>query len=282
MKFCGHVPNSYKNKNVKRLIPHVPPKMVFLDSKTLLSSLNTWVKNEGHFEHYEVKNEYLRFGGHVDIQAKYKILWLELRSIKKMSRFYRIYPTFSRGFFWQFSWKTTLNVQGLTYFQTKYSNSIHLHIYMILHPIIHQIIYFFNYKILHHSLILEGCTKYCCDTKKEPSNIQMNCVQILYTNNFIAFLTCGRGIANQQILSTPNASINIYIHVYSCKMLFSSTYSFSISKTKSNWFSIYAIKRSISCFHKHWEFKMLNISTLYKALYMEFKNIYNPLNIKFN
>jgi hypothetical protein len=46
MEFCGHVPNSSKNKNVKRLIPHVLQKMVFLGSKTLLSP---WTKEKKLF-----------------------------------------------------------------------------------------------------------------------------------------------------------------------------------------------------------------------------------------
>jgi hypothetical protein len=37
MRFCGHVPNSPRNKNLKRLIPYLLEKVVFLDPKRLLS-----------------------------------------------------------------------------------------------------------------------------------------------------------------------------------------------------------------------------------------------------
>jgi hypothetical protein len=36
MKFCGHIPNSPTNANVKRPILYIVQKMVFLGSKTLL------------------------------------------------------------------------------------------------------------------------------------------------------------------------------------------------------------------------------------------------------
>jgi hypothetical protein len=37
MRFCGHVPNSPRNKNLKRLILNLLEKVVFLDPKRLLS-----------------------------------------------------------------------------------------------------------------------------------------------------------------------------------------------------------------------------------------------------
>jgi hypothetical protein len=37
MRFCTHVPNSNKNKNMKSGNPYLRPKMVFLASKTMLS-----------------------------------------------------------------------------------------------------------------------------------------------------------------------------------------------------------------------------------------------------
>jgi hypothetical protein len=37
MRFCGHVPNSPRKKNLKRLILNLLKKMVFLDLKRLLS-----------------------------------------------------------------------------------------------------------------------------------------------------------------------------------------------------------------------------------------------------
>jgi hypothetical protein len=36
MRFCTHVPNSTRNKNVKSGKPYLSPKMVFLAPKTLL------------------------------------------------------------------------------------------------------------------------------------------------------------------------------------------------------------------------------------------------------
>jgi hypothetical protein len=37
MRFCGHVPNSPGNRNLKRLILNLLEKVVFLDPKRLLS-----------------------------------------------------------------------------------------------------------------------------------------------------------------------------------------------------------------------------------------------------
>jgi hypothetical protein len=80
MKFCKHVPNALRKMNLKRLIPNLLEKVVFLDSKTLqspsgigkktlTSTLNVMISQI-------VRNECLRFGVHVDIQVDYKILWL--------------------------------------------------------------------------------------------------------------------------------------------------------------------------------------------------------------
>jgi hypothetical protein len=40
MRFCGHVPNSPRNKNPKRQISYLLERVVFLDSKWLLSPLS--------------------------------------------------------------------------------------------------------------------------------------------------------------------------------------------------------------------------------------------------
>jgi hypothetical protein len=57
MRFCGHVPNSSKNKNAERLIPHVIQEMVFLGSKTLLSPSDRGEKNLFfNFECYDLVN----------------------------------------------------------------------------------------------------------------------------------------------------------------------------------------------------------------------------------
>jgi hypothetical protein len=56
--------------------------MVFLAFKTLLSLLGTGEKNFFvNFDHMilqMVRNERVRFGGHVDIEVRYKILWLDV------------------------------------------------------------------------------------------------------------------------------------------------------------------------------------------------------------
>jgi hypothetical protein len=57
MRFCTHVPNSTKNKNVKFGKPYLSPKMVFLTPKTLLYLLGT-VENNFFFdfESYDLAN----------------------------------------------------------------------------------------------------------------------------------------------------------------------------------------------------------------------------------
>jgi hypothetical protein len=81
VRFCTHVRNSTRNKNVKSSKPYLSPKMVFLAPETLYFSgtveknffltLNLMILQM-------VRNEYLRFGGHVGIQVSYKILQLEV------------------------------------------------------------------------------------------------------------------------------------------------------------------------------------------------------------
>jgi hypothetical protein len=45
MRFCTHVPNSNKNKNMKSGNPYLRPNLVFLASKTLLSLSGALEKN---------------------------------------------------------------------------------------------------------------------------------------------------------------------------------------------------------------------------------------------
>jgi hypothetical protein len=76
MRFCGHVPNSLRNKNPKRHIPYLLEKVIFLDPKRLLkitfsSTLNVMISQM-------VRNESVRFGRHIDIEVSYKILQLEI------------------------------------------------------------------------------------------------------------------------------------------------------------------------------------------------------------
>jgi hypothetical protein len=82
MRFCGHVPNSPRNKNLKRHILNLLEKVVFLDPKRLLSpfggakklfssTLNVMISQM-------IRNGRVRFGRHIDIEVSYKILWLEV------------------------------------------------------------------------------------------------------------------------------------------------------------------------------------------------------------
>jgi hypothetical protein len=57
MRFCGHVPNSPRNKNPKRLIPCLLEKVVFLDPKILLSPFGKGKKIFFfNFECYDLAN----------------------------------------------------------------------------------------------------------------------------------------------------------------------------------------------------------------------------------
>jgi hypothetical protein len=82
MRFCGHVPNSLRNKNLKRLIPYLLLKVVFLDPKRLLSLLDrgkkTFSSTLNVMISQMVRNETIRFGRHIDIEVSYKIIWLEI------------------------------------------------------------------------------------------------------------------------------------------------------------------------------------------------------------
>jgi hypothetical protein len=79
---CGHVPNSPRNKNPKRLIPYLLEKVVFLDPKRLLSH-----SDRGKINFFStlnvmilqmVTNKGVRFGKHLEIEVSYKILQLEI------------------------------------------------------------------------------------------------------------------------------------------------------------------------------------------------------------
>jgi hypothetical protein len=100
MRFCGHVPNSPRNKNLKRLIPNLLEKVVFLDPKRLLSpfgrgnffflsTLNVMISQM-------VRNESVRFGRHIDIEVSYKILWLE---VPKLVPILHYLACFQKGLF---------------------------------------------------------------------------------------------------------------------------------------------------------------------------------------
>jgi hypothetical protein len=78
MRFCGHVPNSPRNKNLKRLILNLLKIVVFWTpkdccppfagaKKTFSSTLNVMISQM-------VRNESVIFGRHIDIEVSYKIL----------------------------------------------------------------------------------------------------------------------------------------------------------------------------------------------------------------
>jgi hypothetical protein len=57
MGFWGHVPNSLRNKDMRRHIPYLLLKMVFLGFKTLLCPLGAGEKNFFvNFERYDLAN----------------------------------------------------------------------------------------------------------------------------------------------------------------------------------------------------------------------------------
>jgi hypothetical protein len=100
MRFCGHVPNSLRNKNMERHIPYPLQKMVFFASKTLLYPFGRGQKN--FFSTLNVmisqmiRNETVRFGKHIDIEVSYKILQLE---IPKLVLILHLLACFQKGLF---------------------------------------------------------------------------------------------------------------------------------------------------------------------------------------
>jgi hypothetical protein len=82
MRFCGHVPNSPRNKNPKRHISYLLKKVIFLDPKRLLSSFCKGKKTFSSILNVMilqmVRNETIRFGRHIDIEVSYKILQLKI------------------------------------------------------------------------------------------------------------------------------------------------------------------------------------------------------------
>jgi hypothetical protein len=82
MRFWGHVRNSLRNKNMERHIPYLLLKMVFLAFKTLLFPLGTgektFLSTLNIIILQTVRSECVRFGGHVDIEVRYKILRLDV------------------------------------------------------------------------------------------------------------------------------------------------------------------------------------------------------------
>jgi hypothetical protein len=83
---------------VKSGEPYLRPKMVFLAPETLLYLLGTMEKNFlFDFEcliSQTVRNECVRFGGHVDIEVSSKILQLE---VLKSLQFWTLCLVFNKG-----------------------------------------------------------------------------------------------------------------------------------------------------------------------------------------
>ena len=80
MKICEHIPNSLRNKNLKRLIPNLLERVVFWASKTLQSPSGTWKINFFfNFELFNLPNgkEWVsKIWCTLDIH--YQILWLDI------------------------------------------------------------------------------------------------------------------------------------------------------------------------------------------------------------
>jgi hypothetical protein len=113
MRFFRHVPNSLKNKNVERHIPHLLKKIVFLAFNTLLSP---WAHGKNFSSTLNVmimqmvRNECTRFGLHVNIQVSYKILQLEV--LKESSIFAQSTLLWIGVVLRQFWWKHPKNFRG--------------------------------------------------------------------------------------------------------------------------------------------------------------------------
>jgi hypothetical protein len=114
MRFCGHVPNSHRNKNLKRLIPNLLEKVGFLDPKRLLSPFyrgkKTFSPTLNVMISQMVRNESVRFGRRIDIEVSYKILQLE---VPKLVLILHYLACFQKGLFGgSFEQKHPLSFRG--------------------------------------------------------------------------------------------------------------------------------------------------------------------------
>jgi hypothetical protein len=70
MRFCGHVPNSLRNKNPKRHISYLLEKVVFWTPKDYCPPLTGTIKKNSSTLNVMilqmVRNEIVRFGRHID------------------------------------------------------------------------------------------------------------------------------------------------------------------------------------------------------------------------
>jgi hypothetical protein len=100
MRFCGHVPNSPRNKNPRRHILYLLEKVVYFYPKRLLSPFRrvkiTFFSTLNVMISQMVRNESVRFGRHIDIEISYKILRLE---IPKLVQILHYLACFQKGLF---------------------------------------------------------------------------------------------------------------------------------------------------------------------------------------
>jgi hypothetical protein len=94
MRFCGHIPNSHRNKNLESINGFLAPKTWLYPSitgkkKPFFPTLNVMILQM-------VRNECIRFGGHVEVQVSYKILVL---NIPKKFPILQNLPYFQEGLF---------------------------------------------------------------------------------------------------------------------------------------------------------------------------------------
>jgi hypothetical protein len=113
VRFCRQVSNSPRNKISMRFIPYLLKKWFFwpprlccpprAGKKTFPSTLNLMILQM-------VRNESLRFGGHVDIQVSYEIIWLK---VQKRPQFCTLYLALNRGCFEAILMKNTPRTLGV-------------------------------------------------------------------------------------------------------------------------------------------------------------------------
>jgi hypothetical protein len=100
MRFCGNLPNSPRNKDLKRLILSLLEKVVFLDPKRLLSPFSrgkkTFFSTLNVMISKMVRNESAIFGRHIDIEVSYKILQL---GVPKLVPILHYSACFQKGLF---------------------------------------------------------------------------------------------------------------------------------------------------------------------------------------
>jgi hypothetical protein len=114
MRFCGHILDLPKNKNLKKHISYLLEKVVFWApkdcclpwagaQKSFSSTLNVMISQM-------VRNKSVRFGRHIDIEVSYKISQLE---VPKLVAILHYLPCFQMGLFGgSFDQKHPLSFRG--------------------------------------------------------------------------------------------------------------------------------------------------------------------------